>query len=76
MPEPRRRDPVDVIPLSAVDDELIEQRHGFHGQPAQEGAVNRRLHRRIALFAIPGVELSHDAAYQAVYEITSKLLES
>ena len=52
MPEPGGRDPVDVIPPSAVDDKLIEHRHGLHFQPAQEWAVNREFHRCIALFAV------------------------
>ena len=53
---PRRRPKLDaftgIIDRILEDDRTIEQRHGFHGQPAQEGAVNRQLHRRIALFAV------------------------
>ena len=49
--EPGRGNPVDVVPPSPVDDQLVEHGYRVHRQPAKKGSVHGKLDRRVALLA-------------------------
>ncbi len=53
VPKAGRSDPVDVVPPSPIDDELVEHGDRVHRHPAQKGSVHGELDRRMALLAIP-----------------------